>query len=529
MRALIEFLSGYEPTYRTVVKGYPAADIVRLERALGRPIPSAYRDFLQTVAANLGFQSEDLDFDIEEVIDLATSKKSMLEGLHGQVTPIAEDDSPSMMDYYLHLGRPNGDGDGEIVRSPSGTQSFIEYRIGCPSLRSMLLSWGFRDVRMLSLQHRARVVWRSRRAPPVPKLSPIISALLQQQRFTPLDVTGTPVVTLYERGDCAAEVHAAMSGSFIALYLAGQDRDEVERIMPAPGTRAAPVLADEQRPVPLANEYWGDPSCSSLRIEGQGTHARMGTDIYLQGHAWSPGGRPTEQSMIALCVGAYQRGAVVFGERLWRQGLAGATPSSPRAFTRLPHVYERCFGGADYPQNPVGRGLFARDHSALGEPLPNFEDPRAQLSGPRDRPAPAGMGPVARSWLPRRQYGGTYDQAWRKTRAPLWPKDVDPRLMNAAAPGLVANPGLEGGEAVRLIGFHPDGPLGFTLPRLRLQAKFYRRTGTTRTAMRLDALQLEPDDSSLTLYWRAATAVEEDLFEVERVVLRQRGSWESTP
>jgi hypothetical protein len=309
-------------------------------------------------------------------------------------------------------------------------------------------------------------------------------------------------------------------------------------IMPLPG-RGAPTelaVAEEQRPVPLADEYWGEPGASSLRCEGQSAHIRPGTDVYLEGHAWAPGGRPCERSVVGLSVGRYQKGAVVLGERVWREGVMGASPSRPVPFISIPLVYERCFGGSPggasgrvalaSEHNPVGRGLFLRERDAIGQLLPNLEDPQAPLTSFADRPLPAGFGPVARHWRPRREYGGTYDDLWQQTRAPLWPKDVDPRLMNAAAPGLVARPLLVGGEPVQLVGVHPDGPIAFVLPRIALQAKLERRRSRERHRMRLDGVRLEPDDGSVTLYWRTSAVVEPDPFELERIVVRQLESWE---
>jgi len=306
--------------------------------------------------------------------------------------------------------------------------------------------------------------------------------------------------------------------------------------MPVRGSTAEPTLTEEQPPVPLADEHWGEPGASSLRIEGQGTHVRPGTDIYLEGHAWAPGGRPCERAVVGVAVGPCQRGAVVFGDRMWTEGLMGATPSRPRPFTSMPLVYERCFGGqverasgavaraSEY--NPVGRGLFARERDAIGQPLPNLEDPRALIASVSDRPLPAGFGPIARHWRPRRDFGGTYDEAWQQTRAPLWPKDVDPRIMCAAAPGLVARPLLEGGEEVRLAGVHPDGPIGFRLPSVVVQAKLEGRHGRQRYRMRLDAVWLRPDEGCFTLIWRTAASAEPDPLAIERIVVRRLEPWE---
>ncbi|WAS95631.1 DUF2169 family type VI secretion system accessory protein [Nannocystis punicea] len=308
--------------------------------------------------------------------------------------------------------------------------------------------------------------------------------------------------------------------------------------MPLPGSDAPdePVLAHEQRPVPLADEYWGMPGASSLRCEGQTTHIRPGTDIYVEGLAWAPGGRPTECATVSVSVGPCHKVATVFGDRVWRSGVGSPAVSSPLPFTSVPLVYERCFGGAPgnvtgsaalaSERNPVGQGLYLRAKDAIDQPLPNIEDPRQQIGSLADHPRPSGFGPISRHWRPRRDYAGTYDDAWCRMRAPLWPKDVDPRLMNAAASGLVANPALKGGEVVRLLGMHPDGAIMFSLPRLALQAKFMMRRGSSRMRMQLDGIRLEPEDGSFTLYWRAAMAVEPDPFELEHIVVRQLDAWE---
>ena len=46
-----------------------------------------------------------------------------------------------------------------------------------------------------------------------------------------------------------------------------------------------------------------------------------------------------------------------------------------------------------------------------GLPVPNLEDPAAPLQQIGQTPAPACFAPIAPSWLPRRSYAGTYDEA----------------------------------------------------------------------------------------------------------------------
>jgi hypothetical protein len=299
----------------------------------------------------------------------------------------------------------------------------------------------------------------------------------------------------------------------------------------------APAVHEEQLPVRLADEHWGDPASSSLRHEGESTHTRPGTDIHLVGHAWAPGGRPAPRAQVGLRIGPCQRGAVVFGERYWREGVGGLQPSSPVPFTQLPIVYERCFGGRpENPgsaaaeasdRNPVGRGLVARPRQAAGVLLPNFEDPQRLIATPSDLPPPRGFGPIARHWQPRRSFGGTYDELWLKTRAPLWPADLDERFFCAASEGLCAVPHLRGGEPVRLVGVSPDGPIEFVLPTIRLLCKLDFHDRAVRRSMVLDALVLEPDDGAFTLVWRASARVGKQPLALETVVVRVLEPWEA--
>ena len=296
-----------------------------------------------------------------------------------------------------------------------------------------------------------------------------------------------------------------------------------------------PRTAEEQGEVRLADEHAGEPNALELVHEGQATYTRPGTDLYLHGLAWAPGGKPTPRSTIGLRVGPCQKGAVVFGERVWSQGIGGASPSRPVPFASMPLTYTRCFGGTPASpsraeaeaseHDPIGCGLHGSEREAIGQPLPNFEDPQALINAQGDRPRPCGFGPVARHWRPRRAFAGTYDQAWAELRMPLWPKDLDERFFCAAAPGLCAVPHLQGGELVRIVGMAPDGAYEFPLPRVRLEARFEVGRSSIRRRMVLDALSFELEESSFVMTWRAYVAA--DPLAVAAVVVRALASWEA--
>jgi hypothetical protein len=303
--------------------------------------------------------------------------------------------------------------------------------------------------------------------------------------------------------------------------------------LPAPGRMSVEALAidEEQPPVHESDQYWGEPGRSSLRYEGQTAYAKPGTDIHLLGHAWAPRGHLVRQAMAGIQVGAWGKLATVFGERRWNRG----SPSAPEAFERIELRYERCFGGPSGPgprplmeaseRNPIGCGLVSSAEAA-DQPLPNLEDPRALIRSAKDLPEPVGFGPIARHWLPRRRYSGTYDETWVRTRAPHWPDDLDERFFCAAPGSLCAIPHLRGGEPVVVTGCHPDGEFRFNVPSHRFRVRVDLRGRLLETRPVLDGLIVEPDKGCCTAIWRSYVRIGKDLAALVSIVARELESWE---
>lgn len=161
---------------------------------------------------------------------------------------------------------------------------------------------------------------------------------------------------------------------------------------------------------------------------------------------------------LRVQVGPVDRTLRVFGTRVWEQTLLGGlAPSAPLPFESVPVKWELAFGGADFsdpkrpleePRNPAGTGLVRDASELLHKAVPQIEDPRDLLTSARSRPAPAGLGAIARHWAPRRAYAGTYDEAWKRDRMPLPPLDLDARFHQCAPPEMVAPAPLRGGEPV---------------------------------------------------------------------------------
>jgi hypothetical protein len=288
--------------------------------------------------------------------------------------------------------------------------------------------------------------------------------------------------------------------------------------------------ADKQHPVQPADDFYGEPGESSVRWESDLAVFKPATDVVVLGHAYAPR-KPEAQLQVALRVGPLFRVLSVFGERRWRKGLG---MSSPEPFAKMPLTFERAFGGTDRssanalhherePRNPVGRGFVAqRSELAAGEVLlPNIEDPEHLVRSIKDRPPPAGFGFIARSWQPRAALAGTYDEAWRKNRSPLPPKDFDDRHHNAAPRQLMASPHFAGNELVELAHLSPQGTQRFRLPGTR--PRVFVSIGRQRHELPVlfDTLVLLPDEEQAVMVWRGHRRLPpQDMLHLEHIEVR---------
>lgn len=288
------------------------------------------------------------------------------------------------------------------------------------------------------------------------------------------------------------------------------------------------ALLPQQPPLNAGGKWRGDPAKTSMVAEPQIAFVKLGTDVVLRGHAHAPQPGATE-SMIGIRVGPLQKAARVFGDRRYttptRLGLQAI--SDPQPFDRIPIVPELAFGGWDRrhedarrhaceARNPVGRGFYAQAPDGDEAWLPNFEDPQDLIGSWTDRPQPACFGFIAPEWQPRLGFGGTYDEAWSKTRKPLLPKDFDRRFFNAGSPGLVSTQPLRGDEDVVVVGCSPQQRVAFRLPEPDAPVCVVALRGQRRVSLttRLDTVIVDMDALTLTMLWRACLPVRNGLHDV---------------
>jgi len=296
------------------------------------------------------------------------------------------------------------------------------------------------------------------------------------------------------------------------------------------------VPSKEQPPVLRLPEHHGEPYKSSIKYEADLVLTKKCTDIIVVGHAHAPSGTAVRQLDCGFRVGSLQKAVRVFGDRHW--GMLGA--SNPEPFVKMPLVYERAYGGADLKsrapdkhwdwRNPVGTGYVVGLHSAQGVALPNIENPKKLIRSPGDRPAPAGFGAIASHWQPRVKFGGTYDDAWQKTRAPLLAADLDDRFFQCAPADQQADGFLRGGEPVVLLNLRPGAPKGLTkfyLPKLYLgfDTRFYDGSREIHKRRALHTVILEPDHEDgprVSMVWHSALPCHFKVHKLNRTIITRK-------
>jgi hypothetical protein len=297
---------------------------------------------------------------------------------------------------------------------------------------------------------------------------------------------------------------------------------------------ASVTIAEQQVPVRMADEFWGEPGQSSLKYAAEVHLTKPATDIVVLGAAHSPDGTPVTSVDVTVQVGNTRKVIRVFGERKWYLFEKELRITPPGRFVTMPLVYERAYGGihegiekSTFEQrNPVGRSFLGerRPEDMHGQSLPNLEDPAQLITAPADTPQPACFGYLAASWQPRKEYAGTYDKQWQQKKAPYLPTDFQSRYFNAAHPDLVYRGFARGGEPVTITNMTSDGMLKFTLPLCEFDVAVQVEERTETPVMNLETILIEPEEHRLSLLWRGVVECDKRALKVHQIDVALRGA-----
>ena len=233
---------------------------------------------------------------------------------------------------------------------------------------------------------------------------------------------------------------------------------------PAGGTSTLRTEQDFWKEAPDAFAALGQMPVMDMNLP------KPAAEVLVAGFARTPKKMPVSAMEVSFRVGATGQRLAVFGDR---QRLSGGGVTEPIPFTAMPLVWERAFGGPDFPLNLAGRGL-VKDNKP-SEALPNIEDPAHLILSGNDMPDPVCPLPIDLANPVRRNLSGTYDQHWIDTRWPHYPNDCSPQFFHSAMPALrlakVTPPYFQGNEEMEIMGMHHDFPhIRSRLPEVRIRA-----------------------------------------------------------
>lgn len=274
-----------------------------------------------------------------------------------------------------------------------------------------------------------------------------------------------------------------------------------------PDGRLVPV--DDPSPIRVADVPRDpDDMRSSLLYPSELGPAKVGTDVVIVGEAVSK--TPVEVLDVAVKVRERMVPLRVHGERLFYKSFTGVAVGPAAAFERKPITYERAYGGASEdwtvvePRNPSGVGVAKHRSDLVDQPAPQIEHPEHPYTGPGDAPEPMGFGAIMTHWSPRKEYVGSYDEVWMKTRLPLPPLDFDPRFWNVAHPTLQFDVPLTAGDPISLVGMTLDR-FAFVLPPfpVRILGRFDGRAPLDARPV-VDTVLIEPTRRRIEITVRQA-------------------------
>lgn len=287
--------------------------------------------------------------------------------------------------------------------------------------------------------------------------------------------------------------------------------------------------AKEQPPIVRAPHFAGDPLSSSLIAESDLVRTKSSTDVVVRATALAPFGEPVESLDVGIAVGRLEKHLIVCGDSHWEPGVWGIRPSKSVPFSKMPISYERAFGGlrppkspreavSSDPRNPIGCGAIVEEK----KPLPNIFYPGERLTRPAQVVRCAGFGAIPPVWQPRLKYAGTYDEAWRNNRRPLFPVDFDDRFFQCAPEDQQISGFLKGGEAVTLYHLTPSGNVRFQLPRIDFGFRTRISGGVTHHRADLHTILIEPDEMRFSMTWLTSLACHRTLYTLKDTTIFEK-------
>ena len=248
-------------------------------------------------------------------------------------------------------------------------------------------------------------------------------------------------------------------------------------------------------------------------------------ELLVTGSFYSPGGQPVPAGKVRVQIGPVDKTLYVFGQRYWRRGANMVwSITEPEPMTSMPVTYQNAFGAPGYKYNPTGKG--GGDDENTAHPLPNIENPAQLVGSRRDRPMPAGFGPIEQTWPQRYAKCGTYDQQWYEARFPGLADDIDWTFFNTAPDDQQFQGFFQNTETFTIENMHPRKMvLQAAVPAIRTRCFVTRQqrddtTSFSEISLNLDTVWLFPHAEKGILIYHGLTEVMSDTAkDIEHLVI----------
>ncbi|USD49180.1 DUF2169 domain-containing protein [Vibrio sp. SCSIO 43153] len=273
---------------------------------------------------------------------------------------------------------------------------------------------------------------------------------------------------------------------------------------------------EESLAIQETDTFTGDPGVSSPIYENDFASFKPYCDVIMHAHAHSIMECGEERVRVRLKLNQIDKQFSVTGARAWISIGLGTKLNTPQLFNTQPINYDIAFGGTDSSRlsdgkikvcmaNPIGLGYLPlhSDKDRKGKAGPQTEEIGEPIRSSSHLYKPQSFGPIARNWLPRLQYGGTYDQNWIDNVRPFLPDDFDERFYQCA-PSDQQTDYLKGGEKVILEGVHPTGIISFEIPQPVIYMAVIDAQNKEHILQPVaDTLIIEPELERFSIVWRA--------------------------
>jgi hypothetical protein len=286
-------------------------------------------------------------------------------------------------------------------------------------------------------------------------------------------------------------------------------------------------LARPAAQIRLAAEPHHVDSFASIKYPSDAVDEKPGTDVIVLGTVIPPPSHSVTQMDVSVRVGCLSSVLRVYGTRVYqRAAFGGLVPGPAERLEPTPLVYELAFGGVEtepfgmYPKNPSGIGFADMRNKRPGGPAPRIEVPDEMAD---EIALPAGFGAIDAFWSPRLEFAGTRDESWRKTRAPILPRDFDLLHNCVAHPNLHSPEPLRPDEPVEILGMTLDGIWRFRLPKVFPTFSSLHEGVVRDHATHLDTILIDVDERRVEMVWRVCLPLPRKAQQLERITIRVTG------